>query len=256
MKTKHKAKTLHISDIATDFDRFQFRTVKLDYGHVEELKSAYNRKAKLPPITVWQDPADKIFYVLDGHHRHAALTKLKSTKVTVRVFEGDYAQARVICLEENAKAQLPMTPEERQNASWLLTQDTREDGTWTYSKATISATCGTAERTVATMRSTYKRLQAAGKVIPEKSWKAAQMALRSLDAVEYTEDDRQAWVEAHEGKLDEAIGKQLSLTLETCSEAAFNVLIARLGDKHLAAFIDWARDGSDELDEDEEAWPF
>lgn len=254
MTNNTKSRTLPLVEIDTDFDRFQFRIVEVDYGHVEELKGHYKRKAKIPPITVWQDPEDEVFYVLDGHHRFTALQQLQRKKVSVRVFQGSYEEARLMCLRENAKAQLPMSPEERQNAAWQLTQAVYEDGEWAYSKKRISETCGTSERTVATMRSTYKQLQEADAIIPEWSWRAALLSLKRLDAVDYTDEDRDAWVEAETGKLDEAIGKHLSLMLAKCPQAAFNVLATRLGDKYLSDFMDWTDHVPD--DEDEDICPF
>lgn len=254
MTKNTKSRSLPLKDIETDFARFQFRTVEIDNGHVEDLKGAYKRKAKLPPITVWQDPEDEVFYVLDGHHRYTALKKLQRQKVSVRVFQGSYEEARIVCLKENAKAQLPMSNTERQNAAWKLTQAVSEDGDWAYSKKRISETCGTSERTVANMRSTYKQLKEADAIIPEDCWWQAMMALKGLDDVDYTDEDRDAWVEAAAGKLDEAIGKHLSLMLAKCPEAAFKVLDRRLGDKHLSSFMEWAGPVPDDLDEDD--FPF
>lgn len=250
MTKNTKSRTLPIEKIDTDFDRFQFRTVQVDNGHVEELKGHYKRKAEIPPITVWQDPEDEVFYVLDGHHRYTALKQLQRKKVSVRVFQGSYEDARLVCLHENATARLSMSQEERLNAAWQLTQAVSEDGDWAYSKKDISKTCGAGERTVANMRSTYKKLQEADASIPEWSWLQAMMALKGLDAVDYTVEDIDAWVEAETGKLDEAIGKHLSLMLTKCPQAAFNVLATRLGDNKLSDFMDWAGHVPDDVDED------
>lgn len=35
------------------------------------------------PIAVWENPKDRLFYILDGHQRHAVLTKMKAEGVKV-----------------------------------------------------------------------------------------------------------------------------------------------------------------------------
>lgn len=251
-----KNKTLNLSEVILDFERFQFRHIKCDPAHVADLKECYARGADVAPIKVWKDPNDGNYYVLDGHHRYSAQKSMGRVKVRTKVFEGGEAEALLICLEENTHARLPMTQTERADAAWRLVCQRSGSGSWAYSQAETAKVSGVSRRQVANMRRTYTDLRQAdpddenGDMVP-KNWKAAMMAHKGLCSDAAQEWDAEAWVENQARELDDLIGQPLGLALSRCPEAAIRVIAHRLNDQTAAYLVDYlGYDTSNQIDED------
>ncbi|MBZ4023829.1 hypothetical protein CKO11_15355 [Rhodobacter sp. TJ_12] len=118
---------------------FQFRDVELDRYHADELQKALQQGRDVGPLDVWQDPNDGKLYVLDGHHRFEAYTRLEwSGPINVLRHEGPLHQVKLIALRENTKARLPMSPKERADAAWRLTCEEQENDGFSYSKKELA----------------------------------------------------------------------------------------------------------------------
>lgn len=241
---KLKKKSLNMSEVIMDFERFQFRHIKCDPAHIADLKEFYTRGYDIAPIKVWKDPNDGNYYVLDGHHRYSAQKSMGRVKIKTEVFEGSEAEALLICLEENTHARLSMTKTERADAAWRLVCQQSESGTWAYSQADTAKVSGISRRQVAIMRRTYTDLRQAnpddehGDTVP-KSWKAAMMTHKGLCRDNDQEWDAEAWVENQARELDDQIGQTLGLALSRCPDAAIQVIARHLNDQTAADLVDY-----------------
>ncbi|TYB78349.1 ParB/RepB/Spo0J family partition protein [Bizionia myxarmorum] len=88
MKQNTTIKTLPLSKINTDEKRFQNRK-KLNETIVNNIVENFN-ETNLDPLIIWLDPTDNKYYLLAGHHRFAALKKLKIKDAPVKIANQDY----------------------------------------------------------------------------------------------------------------------------------------------------------------------
>lgn len=249
--TPPKPMTLMLGELNIRPEDFQFRDVELDRYHADELQKALQQGRDVGPLDVWQDPDDGKFYVLDGHHRFEAYTRLEwSDPINVLRHEGPLHEVKLIALRENTKARLPMSPKERADAAWRLTCEQFEDGGFSYSKKELAEATGVSERSVANMRKTYRTLEGLGRTHP-RSWAAAIELAKGKEFGEMTEDEREQWIEAKAAELDKYIGKPIAEYSKRCPEAVQLVLERRMG-KEFEAMIDYCAKAS----EDEEDFPF
>lgn len=93
---------------------------------IQRLISAVEAGNSLDAIIVWNDPQDatETLWVIDGHHRMAALTESKTQPdcmVWVQRFKGDTeASARAFALEINKRTHINMSHAETQHALWMM----------------------------------------------------------------------------------------------------------------------------------------
>ena len=249
-KSRLTRATLPLEKIHTDYGRFQFRSLDIDYAHVEDLTAAYRRKADIPPITVWEDPDSGLVFVLDGHHRYNALKKLKTVKAKVLIFAGDEDEARLVCVEENAKARLQMTGTERSDAAWRLVQYRSCEGDWTYSQAQIAKSSGVSKRTVGTMRQVCLSLREdPDATIPESWWQAQQLHKGRANA-DFTEEQRDAWIESNAQQLFEQVGKSVAHMHSRCPDAVYEALSRCFSEQAIRRFFEYVgiSDDAEDLD--------
>lgn len=141
-------------------------------GMVGHLKGSST--ADLDPVTILRVGGRSI--LIDGHHRLAAYKTARRTDIPVQYFtKGGPATALLNCGAENQKTKLTMTALDRSQWAWELVKAKR------YSKAEESRASGASERTIATMRSALKRMEADGEPVPEQ-W-------RGVIAKEYQDGD-------------------------------------------------------------------
>lgn len=82
---------LYLDEISTDENRFQTRDFSQDF--VDNAIAKFDENA-VRPIEVWQDPRDKKFYVIDGHHTLAILKGVGwERRADVKFFMGTEAEA-------------------------------------------------------------------------------------------------------------------------------------------------------------------
>ena len=129
------------------------------------------------------------------------------------VYRCDKAAALLLPIQDNAKARLPLTYDDKASWAWKLTV---EGG---YSRAEVVASCGVSDGTVAAMRKTLKALQGKREEIPS-TWLQAQKQLKGQDQRNWTDEDREAWVDELLAKADRQIGTTLADLIRRSPEAA------------------------------------
>lgn len=225
-----------LRNISTKSDVFQFRHFEVDPHHVDDLAGVLNNGNLLDPLTLWTDPETGGLVVVDGHHRLAAYKQARwRKKVPALVYSCGVEQARLMALRENGKTRLPLTKDERMDAAWkLVCLDLPE-----YSRRIIRETTCVGDGTVANMRRTRETLV---KRDPDdelpKHWWQAMATLRDREQREYTEEEREAMIEAKTAQLDEKIGRALGYMAAHQPEAAVAVVIKRLGRQGLSLLWD------------------
>lgn len=137
-----------------------------DTAHLRDLRQVLtsNPRKAFDPILAWKDPEDEKLYVLDGQYRAEAYRQVRqeARKVPIMVFEGSREEAILASLRANAKAKLPLTSQERQNAAWRLVRLPEGPLGPTYSKPLIADAAGVSPRQVSYMRVRWKEIQAQG----------------------------------------------------------------------------------------------
>lgn len=234
---------ISLRNITTKTDVFQFRHFQVDPHHVDALKAVLDNGNVLDPLTLWQAPESGELVVIDGHHRLAAYRKAEwRKKVPALVYGCTLEQARLLALRENVKTRLPLTKDERMDAAWALVCLNLPE----YSKRVIRETTGVGDGTVANMRRTRETLI---KREPDDSlpphWWQALATLKDREKREYTEDEREAMIEAKKAKLDAEIGKQLGFMAANQPEAACEVVAKRLGRQGLSMLFEQYIRGTD-----------
>lgn len=242
---------VNLRAIKTQTDVFQYRHVEVDKHHVDTLSAFLRTGNPLDPLTVWKDPASSDLVVVDGHHRLAAYRQIGWTKkVPVVIHSCDLDRARLMALEENGKTHLPLTPDERADAAWSLVCL----GNDAYSKSVIVKATGVSDGTVAKMRRTRKALieQDAETELPD-SWRQAMASLADREQREFTEEEREAMIEAKAAQLDAQIGNALGYMAANQIEAACAVVAKRLGKQGLRFLVEEYHDECDPFGVDHDA---
>ncbi|MGY9046785.1 hypothetical protein P775_15060 [Puniceibacterium antarcticum] len=252
--TRSAQRTVKLDDIHTRPDTFQYRDREYENHHVEEIADVLQRKGRVDRIDLWKDPESGELVVLDGHHRLEAHRRVGMSKVPAVIFEGAEEAARLHALQENAKARLPMTASEKNNATWRLVCQVRDDGEYVYSKKALVKNAGAADGTVGNMRRTRTRLLEADKPLPE-TWWGALAELKDAAGKDLTDDDRDAMIDERARRLDDRVGKDIANMAEIQIEAVIKMLEKRLGQK-TRILADWWREDLDETDGDLEDCPF
>lgn len=240
---------MSLTDIEMRPEVFQFRHVEVDERHVDDLAGVLKCGNALDPLTLWRDPTSQRLVVVDGHHRVAAYKQAGwQKKVPVVVYSCSLEEARLLALQENGKTRLPLTNEERMDAAWsLVCLDCPS-----YSKRTIVENTGVSDGTVAKMRRTHKELLGPERdgILPDHWWQALAM-LKGAEDREYTEDDRQAMIDAKAAQLDDKIGKALGHMAAHQIEAACAVVRGRLGRQGMRVLFELYADDIDLMIDDD-----
>ena len=246
---------MKLSDLNIRPEEFQFRDVELDRYHADELEKALQQGRDVGPLDVWPDPNDSRYYILDGHHRYEAYRRLRWNKpIKVIVHEGPLHEVKLVALRENTKARLPMSHKERADAAWRLTVAQFEDGSYSYSKRELAEATGVSERTVATMRKTYRKISELERDHPA-SWAAAIEVAKGNEFEDMTDDERELWIEAKAGEIDKAIGKPIAEYTKRYPEAVHRVLERRMG-QEFGHMIRYYASQEDYHEDDEDDFPF
>lgn len=240
-----------LQDITTRTEVFQYRHFEVDKQHVDALSAFLRTGNPLDPLTVWRDPSSSGLVVVDGHHRLAAYRQAGWTKkVPVVIHSCDLDQARLMALDENGKTRLPLTPDERADAAWSLVCL----GNDAYSKSVVVKATGVSDGTVAKMRRTRKALieRDAEAELPD-TWRQAMASLADREHREFTEEEREAMIEAKAAQLDAQIGNALGHMAANQIEAACAVVAKRLGRQGLRFLVEEYHDECDPFGVDHDA---
>jgi len=224
---------LSVGDIKTDPETFQFRDFETTESHVDDLGKTLKAGRKLPPILVW-DSGDGGYIVIDGHHRLEAFCRYKpSGKIAVSVFTGTKADARLLACEDNAKARLPMTHQEKSNAAWRLVCS---DGD--YSKADICRVTGISDSTVAKMRRTKRALTEKEQELP-RTWLRALQTLKSYEQEAMTDDMWDEITKEKAKELYDRVGGDIARMTKSYPKAVYLMLEKAMGERGLDELVEW-----------------
>lgn len=216
---------VELHDIEERPEVYQPREGLQEY-HVNALRAALGQRGELDPLTLWEDPETGAKVLVDGHHRVAAYRKAGWSKpVPSHIHKCNQRAARLLALGENGKARLSLTPTERQNAAWALVCDGRTDP-WTFSRSEIANASGASTGLVAEMRRTRKQVEERGETL-DPSWQQMLRSRRDQGPQEYTDAQREAWIEAKAAEVDDKVGKDLGFYATSNPEAVINVIMSR-----------------------------
>lgn len=243
---------LELREIETDTNRFQFRHSGLDEVHAKELARVIkDGRNALDPIWVWLDPATGRPTVVSGHHRLEAYRLAKwNRKVPALLYRCSEREAKLLAAAGNKKQHKPMTLQERMDMAWSLVCDAES------SKREINEATTVSNGQIGNMRSTRRQLMEADEELPPLWW-MAQNRLKGLGAGEWSEEDKEAMIEAQAAALDAKIGEALGVAAKRWPEAVAQVIQSRLGRRGVELLADelgWLTDASfyDDAESEEE----
>jgi len=221
-----------INQLRTREADFQPRTAGLHANHVAALADVLSRGGQLDPVAVWEDPATEELVVADGHHRLEAYRRQRHIgSVPALVFRCDRRTAALIPMADNVKNRLQLCHTDKANWAWRMTRD----GEW--SKAQTRDTCGISDGTVATMRRAKKALRDRGESLPD-TWERARAAWQNESPSDWTEEQREAWLEELVARADHNFGSSLTHLIKQSPEAAAS-LLERCAGGQLATVLDY-----------------
>ena len=135
--TKVDRKTTHffLKELTADTGRFQDRSPVAsgysNYGrhkgrtdtHIRDMAEQIDTTGKpLDPMVVWKDPQNGRWFIVDGFHRYAAYEKARTwrrnRKVPCKVAHGTEEEVGFLIYNENRKAKLGFTQEQRLEFAW------------------------------------------------------------------------------------------------------------------------------------------
>lgn len=209
--------SLPLKEIKVAHLAFQPRNFEGDRGESEEhIKNLMNaiRNANdhmLEPLLIWW--SGKHWYVIDGHHRREAYTRLAEHKndplvvpsLPVKVFEGTLQEAISEASGMNSRDKLNMTRNDKLDRAWKMTVMDHPNPP-SMSKAQIAKATTISERTVANMRKELKRItEETPEVNPmEMSWD--EVKGHSKDKPDYDEKWLEKEARNHAKRLSKVVG--------------------------------------------------
>jgi hypothetical protein len=110
-----------VERVLTDEVTFQPRGGGLNEAHVSTLLDVLKQGSEFDPLALWEDPVTGKLTVADGHHRLEAHRRHgKARHIHALVYRCDARTALLIPIQDNAKARLPLTYDDRANWAWRL----------------------------------------------------------------------------------------------------------------------------------------
>lgn len=211
-------RTVPIDRVQTDEETFQPRRRGRNEAHVAALLDVLRHGGQLDPLCLWEDPATGALTVADGHHRLEAYRRHgKVRNIPASVYRCDKKTALLIPIQDNAKARLPLTYDDRANWAWKLTVEGEQ------SKATVVASCGISDGTVAQMRRVWRELREKGEEAP-KTWWEAQLIHKGGEDREWSEEERDEWRQGLVQRAHRQFGAALADLIKRSPEAAAELL--------------------------------
>lgn len=251
-------RSISISSLQTEPVIFQHREFDSDSewqvtSHVAELAMAIKREPnhRLDQIVIWRCGARWI--VLDGHFRLKAYLQYaaekretpKTFKVPCKVFSGNLMQAWDFSVQANKKVVTPLTSTERSNAMWRRVCMSWCDGEWTDSKANMESLGLVASNTISRMRRSLKELLGTQQVDLElamdMTWLEVITQEREFDIDDFSEADREEWIERWANQLRKTFGKYPATNADLFAEA-----IERFSPKLMEGLTEYLTDDPDE----------
>lgn len=228
--------SLPLSSITTLPKLFQVR--ELSPAHVEDIARALREGGSVPPLLVLRVGGRAI--LLDGHHRLEAHRKAGLEAAPVAAFTGSIKDAVLEACAANSTTKLPMTQTERQDAGWRYVL------LGGHSKAQIARASGCSPRSVATMRSTLKRLGTEAYLLG--TWGEAMTMDRMVSRKNQTEEEREEWMESAAQRYADLLARTFAGKLTSNPEIAARAFAIHFGRRleEVAAHLgDWLPDQSE-----------
>jgi hypothetical protein len=182
---------------------FQWRleddNILADREHIKELvRVLKSQEEPLEPLLI--TPIGDKFYVIDGHHRHAAYLSMGWEKpIPVAVFDKPLKNAREEALRRNIRDKLPMTQEAKHEAAWRLNKLKTTEGGYAYSKKAIRELTTASDGTIGKMR---RILEAHWDEVADKTWRQAKSLQWARQNDDFDPDD---WKEGRAREIAEKI---------------------------------------------------
>ncbi len=205
-----QVRTLPLQDLILAPEVFQGRMADvsgdLQETHTRDLvKGIKNTRTHLEPMTVFW--IDGCYYVIDGHHRHAAYSRCEydfpelMADIPVNEFTGTFHEAKVLSATANTKNKLSMFDLEKRQMAWeLLNLGEEYYGTQTN----ITAITGVTKNTI----TKYKKLrvQYISEGLDPKQYSLHEVLCNAREQVDYNDDWKDAQGQAQANKLRKALG--------------------------------------------------
>jgi len=250
--TCRTARMLPPAEIIRDLEFSFRRDGKPDKAFTRTLAQALRTGGALDPILVWAEEEEGIatgrFVLLDGVHRLAAYRSVRGPDgnrkpVPAVVLCGGRKGATLAALRANSRESLPLTLQERADAAWRLVRDAR----YSCTVPETASAAGISPRTVDSMRSRWKAMQAAGKKPSGEWWQDRQDTPpdRSQEP-EMTDEQR----EAAKNELANALRKTMAPWINKDSQLVAESLRAAIGAHDLRSMAEYLF-GAAEGEEDE-----
>jgi hypothetical protein len=171
----------------------------LQESHTRDLvKSVKNTRAHLESITVFW--IDGCYYVIDGHHRHAAYSRCEydmpalMVDIPVNEFTGTFHEAKVLSATANTKNKLSMCVLEKRQMAWELLNLGKD---YYGTQANITAITGVSKNTVGKYKKIHEEYIEEGS--DPKMYSLQEVICNARENVEYNEEweDMQAQAKAN-----------------------------------------------------------
>ena len=199
---------------------FQPRGTTSGEKHIHDLAKVIQKGALLDAILV-AHIGDEI-YLIDGHHRIEAYIMAEFTEgVPVVYFEGTPKEAVLEAGRANYKPKMPMSNDERNDYAWQLVLLGK------YSKKETSEASGVSLRQVSNMRATKVALKDLATEC--RSWVSARMKLKNIEEREWTDVEREEWMEQKAENLADRMVTTFGKELANKPEIAARVLEMYMG---------------------------
>lgn len=93
--------TVPLKDICLNTSKFQFRAVDFYEDRVQWLIDNWN-PSMLDPLDCWEHPSTQKKYLISGHHRREAMSRMDITECVCRVHRFNLEEAQVFALKSNS----------------------------------------------------------------------------------------------------------------------------------------------------------
>ena len=198
-----QVRTLPLHDLILAPEVFQGRMTEVS-GHLQEdhtrdlVRGIKSARTHLEPMTVFW--IDGCYYIIDGHHRHAAYSRCEHdlpelmVAIPVNEFTGTFHEAVILSATANTKNKLPMSVIEKRQKAWdLLNLGKDFYGT----QANITAITGVSKNTVGKYKKLHDECLEEGS--DPKSYSLQEVICSAREDAEYNEEweDMQAQAKAN-----------------------------------------------------------
>lgn len=218
--TEQLPPTLPVGAITTAPEVFYTRGQEVSEDLIGQVSRAIQDGHTVNPVLVLRCGDRSL--LIDGHHRLEAYKRNgNALAVLVEHFSGSPRQAVLEAVRRNSLPSIQMTGPQRQNVAWRLVL------AHAYSKREIASASGVSYGQVGIMRSAAKAL---GETALEmSSWWQAQRTWKGKEQHDFTEDERDAWINGQGQRAADGYRDQFGMWLANHPEFAAIGLVVYFG---------------------------